>query len=142
VTVSFGTVRIATRLAEREEAQAEYDDAVEKGRQAALVTREGDDAFTLRIAGLVKDEPVRVETAFLLWLKPTTSGFALRLPLTLAPRYVRDDEATTPRSHAQPLESDGIPGIAFACRFSAGASRARSARRTRSERSTKTEGSA
>ena len=42
VTVTFGKVRIATRLAEREEAQEEYDDAVEKGRQAALVTREGD----------------------------------------------------------------------------------------------------
>ena len=137
VTVSFGIVRIATRLTEREEAQAEYDEAVERGHQAALVTRESDDAFTLRIAGLTKDEPVRVETAFLLWLRPTAAGFALRLPLTLAPRYVRDDEATTPRSHAQPLESRWDPRhrvrLSLLCRGVVGAECPTNAIRTADE---------
>ncbi len=137
VTVSFGAVRIATRLAEREDAQAEYDDAVETGHQAALVTRESDDAFTLRIAGLAKDEPVRVETAFLLWLRPTADGFSLRLPLTLAPRYVRDDEAKTPRSHAQPLESRWDPRhrvrLSLLCRGVAGAECPTNAIRTADE---------
>ncbi len=137
VTVTFGNVRIATRLAEREEAQAEYDDAVEKGHQAALVTRESDDAFTLRIAGIAKDEPVRVETAFLLWLRPTADGVSLRLPLTLAPRYVRDDEAKTPRANAQPLESSWDPRhrvrLSLLCRGVAGAECPTNAIRTADE---------
>ncbi len=137
VTVTFGEVCIATRLAERAEAEAEYDDAVETGRRAALVTREGDDAFTLRIAGITRDAPVRVETTFLLWLRPISGGWSLRLPLTLAPRYVRSDEERTAGANTQPFESRWDPEhrvrLSIVCRGVAEASCQTNSIRTENE---------
>ena len=40
VRVRFGEVEIATELKEREQAESEYQEAVEQGKQAALLTRE------------------------------------------------------------------------------------------------------
>jgi len=61
VQVRFGSVEIATELKERPEAEADYEKARQEGRQAALLTRESPDVFTLRIAGLQPDQDVTVE---------------------------------------------------------------------------------
>src|SRR5215218_3531049 len=51
VRVRFGEVEIEAALAEREAAEEEYRTAREEGRQAALLTREAPDVFTLQVAG-------------------------------------------------------------------------------------------
>jgi len=120
VSVLFGETRIQTELAERKAAEKEYSDAKNSGRQAALLTQESEDAFMLRITGISGTEPVRVETEFLLWLPPTEDGFSLRIPLTLAPRYSRRDEAGSKKANGQPLDVKWDPGhrarLSLVCR--------------------------
>src|SRR5687768_5005183 len=63
VRVRFGAVEIQAGLREREQAEAEYDQAVRDGRQAALATREAPDVFTLQVAGIQPDQDISVETS-------------------------------------------------------------------------------
>ena len=98
VRVRFGDVEIRAELAERQQAEADYDRAREQGRQAALATRESPDVFTLQVAGIRPDQEVTVETSYVQLARPEGPGWSLRIPLTTAPRYVRSRRGRhTPR---------------------------------------------
>jgi Ca-activated chloride channel family protein len=116
VRVRFGDVEIRTELKPREQAEAEYDEAVEEGRQAALLTRESPNVFTLRVAGIRPDEDVVIETDYVQLARPQTdqAGWLLRVPLTTAPRYVREDELASRHARGQPLALLRDPGHRFA----------------------------
>src|SRR6185295_14846398 len=114
VRVRFGDVDIQTELKERQEAEKDYDDAKQQGRQAALLTRESPDVFTLRVAGIQPDQDVTVETGYVQLARAEGSGWSLRAPLTTAPRYVRSDELTTRHAQGQPLALLRDPGHRFA----------------------------
>ena len=114
VTVQFGDVEIRAELKARERAEAEYETAKQEGRQAALATRESPDVFTLRLAGLQPDQEIRVETDYTLLARMESGDWTLRLPLTTAPRYVREDEAGSRHAQGQPLALLRDPGHRFA----------------------------
>jgi Ca-activated chloride channel family protein len=113
VRVRFGEVCIRTDLKERAEAETDYADAKAKGKQAALVTRETPDVFTLRIAGITPGQDVRIETSYLQLARAEGSRFSLRIPLTTSPRYVREDEENTRHAQGQPLALLRDPGHRF-----------------------------
>lgn len=116
VRVRFGEVEITTQLKAREEAEAEYDEALEEGKQAALLTRESPNVFILRVAGIRPDEDVIIETNYVQLARPQSdqAGWLLRVPLTTAPRYVREDELESRHAHGQPLALLRDPGHRFA----------------------------
>ena len=113
VSVHFGAATIDAELADREQAEAMYGAAKEAGQQAALVTRESPNVFTLRLAGLAPDQPVVVTTRYAQLAPPTAEGWSLRLPLTTAPRYVREDERGSRAAEGQPLAILCDPGHRF-----------------------------
>jgi len=113
VTVTFGDVEINAELKERQEAEEDYEQAKQEGRQAALATRESPDVFTLQVAGIQPDQDVRVDTSYVQLARAEGEGWSLRVPLTTAPRYVRSDEATTHQAHGQPLFLLRDPGHRF-----------------------------
>ncbi len=113
VRVGFGNVSMQADLAERRRAEANYQEAKRQGRQAALATRESADVFTLQITGLRPDQEVTVETTFIQLAQAEGSGWSLRVPLTTAPRFVRDDEAGTRAAEGQPLALLRDPGHRF-----------------------------
>ncbi|MDR2136712.1 MAG: VWA domain-containing protein, partial [Synergistaceae bacterium] len=113
VIVRFGGVEIETSLKERGEARAEYDAARSEGRQAAFVSRESGNSFTMSITGIEPDVTVEVLVNFVAVARPMESGWELRFPLTLPPRYVRADEAGTPQAGSNPLALAIDPGHRF-----------------------------
>ncbi len=113
VTVRFGDVEIQADLKERQQAEAEYDEAKRQGQQAALATRESPDVFTLQVAGLKPDQDVTVLTSYVQLAHPQSAGWSLRIPLTTSPRYVRSDEVTSRHAHGQPLALLRDPGHRF-----------------------------
>jgi Ca-activated chloride channel family protein len=113
VRVRFGAVEIRTELKERGQAEADYERAKQEGRQAALATRESPDVFTLRVAGIQPGEDVTVETCYVQLARADGAGWSLRLPLTTAPRYVREDERGSPHAQGQPLLLLRDPGHRF-----------------------------
>jgi Ca-activated chloride channel family protein len=113
VRVRFGNVEINTVLKERETAEEEYKEAKRSGRQAALVTRESPDVFTLAIAGIHAGEDIVVRTEYIQLAKPEGKGWSLRVPLTTSPRYVRSDESNSRHAEGQPLAIMRDPGHRF-----------------------------
>lgn len=113
VSVTFGQVEIQAELKERERAEAEYEEARSEGRQAALATRESPDVFTLRLTGLEPEQEVRVTTHYVQLARPEGTGWSLRVPLTTAPRYVREDERGSRQAEGQPLALLRDPGHRF-----------------------------
>ncbi len=112
VTVRFGDREIEAVLKERQEAETDYREAKKQGRQAAMATRESPDVFTLRITGIQPDQDVLIQTFFVQLAEPEGEGWTLRVPLTVAPRFVRSDERGR---HAQgnPLATALDPGHTF-----------------------------
>ena len=113
VRVRFGDVEIVAELKERQQAETDYQEAVQQGQQAALATRESPDVFTLRVAGLQPDQDVTVETAYVQLARTDGSDWTLRVPLTTSPRYVRADEANSRHAQGQPLALLRDPGHRF-----------------------------
>jgi Ca-activated chloride channel family protein len=114
VRVSFGEVEIVAELKERGQAETDYEEAVRTGWQAALATRESPDVFTLRVAGIQPDQEIKVETHYIQLARPEGAGWSLRIPLTTAPRYVREDELASRHAQGQPLALLRDPGHRFA----------------------------
>ncbi|MCI0705053.1 MAG: hypothetical protein L0241_28670 [Planctomycetia bacterium] len=114
VRIRFGNVEIHTTLKERAEAEEEYKVAKRTGRQAALVTRESPDVFTLAIAGIRGGQDVVIQTEYVQLAKPEGPGWTLRIPLTTSPRYVREDEVNSRHAAGQPLAILRDPGHRFA----------------------------
>jgi Ca-activated chloride channel homolog len=113
VTVRFGATEIVADLKERRAAEEEYAEARAAGRQAALATRESADAFTLQVAGLQPDQEIVIETRYTQLVRAECEGWALRIPLTLAPRYARRDELADRSAQGQPLAVARDPGHRF-----------------------------
>ena len=113
VWVRFGATEIRTDLRERQAAEEAYEQAKVEGHQAALLTRESPDVFTLHVAGIRPDEDVTVETHLVQLPRPEGDVWTLRIPLTTAPRYVRSDERGGRHAHGQPLLSMRDPGHRF-----------------------------
>lgn len=113
VTVRFGDVEISAVLKPRAEAEAGYAKARAEGSQATLLMRETADVFTLQITGIKPDEEVQIRTTYTQLARGEGESWALRIPLTTAPRYVRDDEANSPHSQGQPLAVLRDPGHRF-----------------------------
>jgi Ca-activated chloride channel family protein len=113
VRVRFGEVDIRAELKERPQAEVDYEQAKQQGRQAALVTRESPDVFTLRVAGIQPGPDVVIETSYVQLARAEGPGWSLRIPLTTAPRYVLGDETTAPHAQGQPLALLRDPGHRF-----------------------------
>jgi Ca-activated chloride channel family protein len=113
VSVRFGEVTVQAELKERARAEAEYEAAKQEGKQATLATRESPDVFTLQVAGLKPDQEVVVETAYVQLARYEGADWTLRIPLTTAPRYVREDEAHSRHAQGQPLALLRDPGHRF-----------------------------
>jgi len=111
--VRFGEVEIKTSLIERKEAKAVYDSAKKEGQQAVFASRESEDIFTLSITGIEPDVEVEVLVEFAAIAWPVDSWWELRFPLTISPRYVRQDEAGTTQTSSNPLARALDPGHRF-----------------------------
>ncbi len=113
VKVRFGDVEIEAALKERQQAEAEYQEAKKRGRQATLTTRESPDVFTLMVAGIMPDQDVVVETTYVQLARAQGAGWSLRAPLTTSPRYTRSDEEGSRHAEGQPLALLKDPGHRF-----------------------------
>ncbi|HOL41527.1 MAG TPA: VIT and VWA domain-containing protein [Methanospirillum sp.] len=113
VQVSFGEEVLKTTLKERDDAKDEYHKAFEQGRKGILVTRETPDIFTLHLTGIEPDNRVTVNISLLQYAIIDDWEMVFRIPLTVSPRYIRDDEMRLPQRHAHPQIQLLDPGHTF-----------------------------
>jgi Ca-activated chloride channel family protein len=120
VDVSFGQVTIHSMLKSRKVAETEYKNAKKENQAAVFLTRESLDVFTLRIAGIAPDEDVIIKTRYVQIGQPKGTAFSFRIPLTTAPRYIRNDERYSRHANGQPLAILQDPSHRFSLSVSIG----------------------
>ena len=109
MTVAGNTVKGV--LAEREEARAQYEEALEHGKRAALMEQERSDVFTITVGNLPPHEEATVRLVYSERLPFFEDGrTALRLPLVLAPRYIPGTPLDRPSvGDGTELDTDEVP---------------------------------
>lgn len=92
-----GDELIEARIREREEAKAEFQQAKQQGRSAALLEQHRPNLFTQQLANLMPGLPIRVSLRYVQHLPRVDGEYRLVLPLVVGPRYqpapVADEQA-------------------------------------------------
>jgi Ca-activated chloride channel family protein len=110
----IGERRIEGEIREREQARRLYEAARESGRRASLLEQQRPNAFTSRLANVAPGAEIEVEIDVQWTLALDASGFALRLPWIVAPRFEPDGDEQDPTggsdAGAVPTAPRGAPG--------------------------------
>ena len=99
---------------EKQQARAEYKEAVDRGETAGLLEQlpEAADVFTTRIGNVPAEEAIAVEIVYLGELKhdAETDGIRFTIPTVIAPRYghVAADTANLPKTSSLANDKEGI----------------------------------
>ena len=75
-------------LREREQARADYDQAIAAGRRASIAEEERPGVFTMRVGNILPGERVTVRLTLASQLALDDGAATLRVPLVVAPRYI------------------------------------------------------
>ena len=75
-------------LKERAQARRDYDDAVARGRQAAIAEEERPDVFTMRVGNIEAGEEVTARLTLAQPLAYDHGELTFRFPLVVGPRYI------------------------------------------------------
>lgn len=109
--VSTFEMRVGDRVVkgivkERQEARAQYQQALQDGKRAALLEQERDDVFTVQVGNVPPGESITVTLTYSERLPFFQDGTTeLRLPLVVAPRYIPGKAVSRP-STGDGTESD------------------------------------
>src|SRR2546430_3090845 len=88
MTLTAGDRVIEGVLREREQARAEYQQAIEAGQRAGIAEEERPDVFTLRVGNILPGEQVTVALTLAGPLSLVDGEAEFRFPLVVAPRYI------------------------------------------------------
>jgi Ca-activated chloride channel homolog len=75
-------------LREREQARADYDQAISEGKRASIAEEERPGVFTMRVGNIVPGEQVSVRLTLAGRLGYEDGTVTVRFPLVVAPRYI------------------------------------------------------
>ena len=90
LTLVIGDRRIEGQIQEREQAKQTYERARAAGQQASLVEQQRFNLFTTSVANIAPGQAIVIEIAYLQTANYDDGQFALRVPLTLTPRFVTE----------------------------------------------------
>lgn len=93
-----GDLVVRAACKEKQEAQAVFDDARQRGKRAALLTQERADIHTLRVTNLPPGEEITVRIEIVERLNAEDGRVLWRFPTVIAPRYLpgRESDHTGP----------------------------------------------
>ena len=110
--------KIAAKVREKEEARAQYDDAVASGVSAALAEEKSGDVFSIALGNLPPGKEAQIQLQLVGELGVDAEG-AVRfsLPSTLKPRYTpagsTDPLASVPTGEGQQVESGAVSAVSW-----------------------------
>jgi Ca-activated chloride channel homolog len=87
-SVTIDGRRLEGKVKPREEAFADYDDAMSEGHGAFLLDQERPNVFTASVGNLMPGQEVDIEISYVAELVPEGEGLRLTIPTTVSPRYV------------------------------------------------------
>lgn len=87
MTVHLGDRVIQAQIREKQKAKAEYQQAKQAGKTAALLEQERENVFQMNVANILPGDVVQVELRYSELLVPTDGHFQFVFPTVVGPRY-------------------------------------------------------
>lgn len=107
MTVRLGDRVIQAQIREKQKAKAEYQQARQDGKTAALLEQERENVFQMNVANILPGDVVQVELRYSELLVPTDGRFQFMYPTVVGPRYNGRDESGSGKQ--QWIESPYLP---------------------------------
>lgn len=109
-SATLGGRVVRARIAERQAARVEYQNALAEGRRAALVEEDRPEVFSLSLGNLAPGESATIELELVVPLSLERNEATLRLPICVAPRYVGGlTVGTDPVGRGDSLDTTTVP---------------------------------
>ncbi|MCI2284165.1 marine proteobacterial sortase target protein [Colwellia sp. MSW7] len=86
--MEIGERRIIGKIKEKQHAQQLYTKAKQQGKKVSLVSQQRPNLFTTKLANIAPGETIKISLTYMQSIRLTDETFALRIPLTLTPRYI------------------------------------------------------
>ena len=97
-------------LKERSQARADYDEAIARGRRAAIAEEDRPDVFTMRVGNIAPGERVTVRLTLAQPLPYQDGEVTFRFPLVVAPRYIPGSPlGGAPAGGGVAADTDAVP---------------------------------
>ena len=110
--------KITADIREKEEARAQYDDAIASGLSAALAEEKSGDVFSVALGNLPPGKEAQIHLQLVGELGiDAEGGIRFSLPATLKPRYTpsgsTDPLASVPGGEGQQVKSGTVPAVSW-----------------------------
>ncbi|MBL8706069.1 MAG: marine proteobacterial sortase target protein [Rhodospirillales bacterium] len=107
--IRIGERVIEGRIAERQQAKKEYEQARAAGQRAGLVEQERPNIFTTSVANIGPGEEIEVRLGYAQTVERAGLTFRLRFPMVVGPRYTGQDQALLGASTGPTTTTTRVP---------------------------------
>lgn len=108
--ISIGDRTIVGKIRPRQQANAEYEQAVQAGQIASLMEQQRPNLFTTRIANIAPQAQIKVRLDIMLPVNVSGQVMSLKLPTTLTPRYLNASSSNAGALQSGFISSDQSGG--------------------------------
>jgi Ca-activated chloride channel family protein len=112
--MTIGERTLIAKIAKREDARREYEDAKQAGKSASLLEQQRPNVFQMNVANILPGDVIHVEMKYTELLVPTDAVYEFVYPTVVGPRY--SNQETRPRDNwlANPyLQQGELPADSF-----------------------------
>src|ERR1051325_11373251 len=108
MTMIVGDRTVRGKILQREEAEAVYEAAKNRGQTASLLARERPNIFTQSVANILPGEKIKITISYVETLKYEEGSYEFVFPMVVGPRYVPGN-ATGAQSTGFSPDTDRLP---------------------------------
>jgi len=87
MVMTIGERTIIARIAEKEQARQDYEDAKEQGKTASLLEQQRPNVFQMNVANIMPGDEIKVEMKYTEMLVPEEGVYSFIYPTVVGPRY-------------------------------------------------------
>ncbi len=95
MVMEVGDRRIIGKIKEKTQAKKLYQKAKAQGKKTSLVSQQRPNLFTTKLANIAPGESIKISLSYIQSVSLNDETFALRIPLTLTPRFVSSQPLIT-----------------------------------------------
>jgi Ca-activated chloride channel family protein len=96
--MTIGERVVIAKIAKREEARQEYEEAKQAGKSASLLEQQRPNVFQMNVANIMPSDIIRVELRYTELLVPTDAVYEFVYPTVVGPRYSNQNASEAPTS--------------------------------------------
>jgi Ca-activated chloride channel homolog len=108
MTMLVGNRTVRGKILRREEAEAVYEAAKNRGQTASLLNQERPNIFTQSVANILPGEQIKITITYVETLKYEEGSYEFVFPMVVGPRYIPGN-ATGAQGNCFAPDSDGVP---------------------------------